>query len=292
MPHRNEIALYELAPPGNSPPVPGFALSRVTAMTVGLPDTGTPHRHDYHEMLLVEHGGALHTIDGQAYQIGGGQAALIGQGRVHLMLQTMELTGWIVRFEEALLLATPGTAEAAVVAELFSPLAVSQTLELAMPEIEACSQLAALMADELANPERERVAAVVRHLLHALLLRLARSQRAPGRDDRLLLPEYRVYQEFLLVLERDFRTHHEVQHYEAALGLGGQRLSRALARAVGKPAKQLIAERLTLEAKRLLTYTSRSVKEIAHELGFSDQFRFSKAFKAQTGVPPLAFRER
>mgnify|MGYP002604646295 CR=1 FL=1 len=43
-------------------------------------------------------------------------------------------------------------------------------------------------------------------------------------------------------------------------------------------------------AQRLLTYTRKSVKEIAAALGFSDQYYFSGCFKARTGVSPTAYR--
>lgn len=42
----------------------------------------------------------------------------------------------------------------------------------------------------------------------------------------------------------------------------------------------------------LLRFTDLSIMEIAAELGFSDQFAFSKAFKRQRGEAPLDFRSR
>jgi AraC-like DNA-binding protein len=129
-------------------------------------------------------------------------------------------------------------------------------------------------------------------LLAILLLRVDRYRTDQPHDERRALPEFRVYQEFLIQVENGFRTEHRVAAYADALNLSPARLSRALSRAVGKTAKQLIAERIVLEAKRQLTYTTLSVKEIAQSLGFHDQFRFSKVFKSQTGLPPQAFREQ
>ncbi len=69
-------------------------------------------------------------------------------------------------------------------------------------------------------------------------------------------------------------------------------LSRILTRLTGRTTKQLILERVNLEAVRLLRFSDLSVKEIADRLGFSDQFAFSKAFKRQRGEAPLDFRSR
>lgn len=61
---------------------------------------------------------------------------------------------------------------------------------------------------------------------------------------------------------------------------------------LGKAPSQLIAERLILEAKRLLHLTHKSIKEIASELGFEDRFYFSRFFKKEVGVAPKIFRQQ
>ncbi len=43
-------------------------------------------------------------------------------------------------------------------------------------------------------------------------------------------------------------------------------------------------------AKKLLTDTGYSIAEIAHRTGFYDSAHFTKIFKAQTGIPPMSFR--
>ena len=45
------------------------------------------------------------------------------------------------------------------------------------------------------------------------------------------------------------------------------------------------------KAKQLLTITDLSIKEVAHELGFSDPYYFSRLFKKETQFSPTAYRE-
>ncbi|MNY63232.1 HTH-type transcriptional activator Btr [compost metagenome] len=52
----------------------------------------------------------------------------------------------------------------------------------------------------------------------------------------------------------------------------------------------VINARLLLEVKRELAYSSRSIKEIAHELGFSDEGYFSRFFRKHTQQTPSEFR--
>lgn len=68
--------------------------------------------------------------------------------------------------------------------------------------------------------------------------------------------------------------------------------SHALSQVVGKPTKELVTERVMLEAARLLRFTDRTVGQVAWQTGFSDQLYVSRAFKRHHGEPPTAFRER
>jgi len=38
--------------------------------------------------------------------------------------------------------------------------------------------------------------------------------------------------------------------------------------------------------------TGKPIKEIARNLGYEDEYYFSRLFKANTGVPPQAYRDR
>ncbi len=59
----------------------------------------------------------------------------------------------------------------------------------------------------------------------------------------------------------------------------------------GKTLGSFIKEERIRRAVRLLQETGKSVKEIAAELGFTDQFSFSRTFKRIKGVSPLHFRK-
>jgi AraC-like DNA-binding protein len=46
------------------------------------------------------------------------------------------------------------------------------------------------------------------------------------------------------------------------------------------------------KSKELLCDTSKSIKEIAYELKFDNNFYFSKQFKEKTGLTPAQFRKK
>ena len=51
-----------------------------------------------------------------------------------------------------------------------------------------------------------------------------------------------------------------------------------------------IDEPLITEAKKMLYFTNKSIKEVSQELGFVDQSKFGRFFKNVTGMSPRLFR--
>jgi len=60
---------------------------------------------------------------------------------------------------------------------------------------------------------------------------------------------------------------------------------------VNKTPSTLINERIIIEAKRELYLTDKTVKEIAWELGYEDEYYFSRFFKVNADVSPRLYRE-
>lgn len=75
------------------------------------------------------------------------------------------------------------------------------------------------------------------------------------------------------------------------LSLSPRYLSDLLRQETGKTALELIHLSLISEAKNLLRLGTRSVSEIAYELGFENSSYLARLFKKHTGMTPLEFRK-
>lgn len=99
-----------------------------------------------------------------------------------------------------------------------------------------------------------------------------------------------ITDQFKKLLAHEVRQHHDLVHYANALKVSVNHLNKVVKQSTGKSAKRLLADMLMLEAKILLKHTEMHVTEIAYELHFSDPSHFTRFFKTQLGITPLAFR--
>jgi AraC family transcriptional activator of pobA len=95
---------------------------------------------------------------------------------------------------------------------------------------------------------------------------------------------------FRHLLEQHYRQHWKIDNYAAALHVSAATLSRVCHEILGSTAKKLIQERLHVEAKRSLIYTTETLDQISFELGYKDAAYFSRVFKQIEGVSPMSYR--
>lgn len=148
-----------------------------------------------------------------------------------------------------------------------------------------------IFIDEL-NEEDNIQGEMLRMLLKRLIIlitRLGKQQYNSGPE--LETQDLDIVRQFNLEVERHFRELHQVQDYASLLNKSPKTLSNLFSKHNQKTPLQIIRERITLEAKRLMLYTDSTLKEIAYDLGFDDPTGFSRFFKNQTGSSPSTFRK-
>jgi AraC family transcriptional activator of pobA len=94
------------------------------------------------------------------------------------------------------------------------------------------------------------------------------------------------------LLEQNFRSQRMLGFYAEKLAMTPDRLNDHVKRATGVTAGHLIRQRVLIEAKRQLVFTTEAIHEIAYDLGFSDPSHFARFFRQQTKTTPQDFRAR
>jgi len=132
---------------------------------------------------------------------------------------------------------------------------------------------------------------LIRAYLYQLLIKLNRLYTALhiNLNSKLLTNDYLL--KFRYALEKEVKNHNNVQYYADLLGISRTYLNKLCVDFYAKTSIQVIKERLALEIKKELLYTSKTISEIAFDYYFSDAPNFIRFFKQMTSQPPQQFRE-
>jgi AraC-like DNA-binding protein len=137
------------------------------------------------------------------------------------------------------------------------------------------------------NIQNELLLVLLKRLI-IFVTRLARSEYVPVK--KMQDEKFHIIRKFNLLVEANFKSEHSVSFYAQQLYKSPKTLSNVFAIYNHKTPSQVIQERIFIEARRLLSYTEKTVKQITFELGFEDTSHFSNFFKRLASKSPLEFR--
>jgi AraC family transcriptional regulator, transcriptional activator of pobA len=157
-------------------------------------------------------------------------------------------------------------------------------------ESRSLALLVEVFKDEFENRDNIQ-GEMLRVLLKRLIIKLTRLVKAQSEVGALTVSELDTVRQFNLLVENNFKQLHQVQEYANLMFKSPKTLSNLFSKHSDKSPVQVIADRLFLEAKRLMLYTDKSAGEIGFELGFVEPAHFSRFFKKMSGVAPMAFRQ-
>ncbi len=157
-------------------------------------------------------------------------------------------------------------------------------------QIRKFNTLYEVFQDEFATPDKIQ-GDMLQMLLKRLIImctRLAKKQLIVQHLDN---EQIDIIRKFNVLVDLHFKTKRKVSDYASLLFKSPKTLSNLFAIYNQKSPQQIIHERLTLEAKRLMNFTDKQYQEIAFELGFNDPAHFSRFFKKMTSYSPTDYRE-
>ncbi len=132
---------------------------------------------------------------------------------------------------------------------------------------------------------------IVKSYLQLILALSSKEKQLAEIPKHPISDEFSQVSNFKEVLETHFIKEKSVAFYAEYYALSVDVFSKKIKKEFGKTPSVLIQERMILEAKKQLHLTYKNIKEIANELGFEDEFYFSRYFKKQVGISPKTFRE-
>lgn len=249
------------------------------------------HRYKFHALVCVTQGTCTQMVDFQPIPCVPGSMLVLHPGQAHNYGQDEDWDGWNVLFrpEFVLPISTPPRDLRLAVDMDRLP----EHIVLSGDHLQVVTDsILQMREDTQLDAPLDDVHALLRHQLHALLMRLAILQGLQRAHEPIISPALQRFKRFQQLVEENFARWHQVADYARHLGYTEKSLARAVEAAMGMSAKAFISARVNLEAKRLLVHTDLTIASITDKLGFEEATNFSKFFKRETGCTPAEFRQR
>lgn len=241
------------------------------------------HRHDRHSFFLLESGTVHIEIDFQKYEIKAPSVIYIHPDQVHRTIAlNVTVSSWAINNENL-------NAEYLELLEEITPAKPlplnEETFSIISESVSLCMKFSGRKKDKLYHE-------LLRDGCNALVaLVISQYLDQTKSIDKLSRFEI-VTKAFRKTLEHNYIAEKRPADYAQKLNISTPYLNECVKNTTGFSVSHHIQERIILEAKRLLYYSHKSVKEIASELGFDDYPYFSRLFTKVTGMTALAFRNK
>jgi AraC family transcriptional activator of pobA len=249
------------------------------------------HRHEsLFQLFWIERGSCEASIDGRCTRIEGPAMMLLPPRVVHGFRFAPTVEGLVITVQAQHLQQLLGAHD-----ELGARLGLACAHAIpAARDQDLLLKAARGLQEEFLCAERSWRALALDSALLRLLIACGRSlppddasaRQAHGRRARGHLQRYQA------LVEQHFRSQPAVAASASRLGISSAQLNRICQRELGCSALAVLQARLLLEAQRELAYTTMSIKQIAHGLGFLDQAYFTRFYQRQTGMAPSIWRQQ
>lgn len=247
-----------------------------------------PHRHSYFHLMWVTRGSGRHMIDFRDHPVRDNSIFIVVPGQIHFWAVNPETEGFVFNFSGDLFPQDSGgepgaderLRERVYANPSFHPVGdVARTIAVITGQIE----------QEFTHPAPWS-AQVIGSLFKVLLIQVLRIEQP-----MLSSPPssfIRLAHRFRTQVEERFLDTSAIGAYAKGLGISERQLAEATKRAFGQTPKDILQDRILLEAKRLLLHSEIGVADIAFHLNFQDPAYFGRFFRRRVRMTPGEFKRR
>ena len=241
-----------------------------------------PRQKAYHEIMWLQKGIADFMIDGDVFHLRSNTFFVLPRERYHQFLPHEIVQGQVIRFSEDFLDDFPRL--------LFSKFNYISEVKVEGTDEKAFELLYQLFKMEyFSNPKNLHV---LTNLLKTIIYKLDNVKQQQFPDCQACHYSVDLFDQFQLLLDKHIIHQRRVSFYADLLNITPRKLGETIKSLLNDTTEGVISQRLLIEAKRQLTYTNKSVTEIAYSLDFQDNSYFTKFFKKLTNTTPKEFRKR
>ena len=250
--------------------------------TGGKPDI--PHKHDFYTVILVRKALGSHFIDFAEFKMNSQTVFFVSPGQVHqIVIESSDPEGDILMFNDEFLSQNYISEQFITNLGLFSCGTGTPPIDLPFIVFEKLSSLSLEIKEAFGVDSSFKFDSIAA-LLKLFLIECNKLAIHPKDENPQTIQSGRpIVSMFKELINKHYSQWHKVAEYATAMSISPDYLNNVIKSNLGKTAKEMIFQRIVLEAKRMGLHTGLTNKEISYHLGFDDPSHFSKFFKNETG---------
>ena len=241
------------------------------------------HTDDYYFFGFIEDGQCCLNIDFEEYTFGKESLAIIRPGQVHRIIDAFNLFATFLIIDSVLV----NEEEKQALERYGCP-------RIQLSDISELKLLLSLLDRKLSCMENPSAKAIVQRLTTVIVglvvENVANAIKVKSELQGTVSRHKEIVWEFRDLLENNIRINRSPSFYAGRLNITVAYLNEAVNAVLRTSVGRHIQDEIILQAKRKLVYTTASVKEIAHSLGFDDYSYFTRLFTKVVGISPTLFR--
>lgn len=250
-------------------------------------------RLNYYTIILLKEGKGQLKVDFAEYDFKENMLMCFAPYQPFMFATNKAIKGIVINFHPDFFCIHKHQKEVACNGVLFNDIYKPSFVILEQKNLDVFYNLYEQMKDEMNNVQLAQYELLISYLKIFLITasRLKVNQTPQAKKHFAEIKEPFILQNLKDAIEKNFKTKHSANDYALLLNISSKALAKTAKSHFNKTLTDLISERIIIEAKRELYLTSKTVKEIAYELGYEDEHYFSRFFKANADVSPQLFRE-
>ncbi|PCI93795.1 MAG: hypothetical protein COB15_15625 [Flavobacteriales bacterium] len=250
-------------------------------------DESLPHQHKFHQFLFFEKGSGTHLIDDKTYEVKDKSIHFVSPNHIHDLKVDAGTKGYVCMFKEELFFINNESEKFLNEVDLFSNWNTNPLLELGDTAFGDLKSIIESIVIEYENQKTRKNEV----LLMFLKLFLIKASRLCANCTNVEISSKRkIVESFLGLVDESCNKNLPINYYAEQLSITTTYLNRLVNDVYDKSVSDFVNDRIVLESKRILRFSSKSIKEVSFELGFEDPSYFSRFFKKHTKLTPVEYR--
>jgi len=255
-----------------------------------------PHFQSFYQIIWFKSGEGKHFVDFNEYDVSKNTIFFIAKNQIHAFDTKIDYEGFVIHFSEDFIVQKENDVDFFLKCSMFNnPYQIPSCCVGSGNEYKL-DEYISQMETELNVDDKYGKEELLRLYLKALLIQVQRRKYQLEALNKKLAPfivdqKREQLMQFVNLIEENYTRGISASGYAQMQFVSLRTLSNLTLQMLNKKPSEMIRERIILEAKRLLLYSTLNVNQIAEKLGFDDSSYFIRYFKKYTNYSPTSFKK-